>query len=82
MNEELLNLDAMRARIDKLGGPFTPVEGMTTREVLAAKSYLVGEILGLFEPEELPVALPLFNQMAGFEVTLRQEGQEGDLLRY
>jgi len=79
---QLLNPDALRERINKLGGPFTPVEGMMTQDVLAVKSYLVGEILGLFELEDLPVAIPLFNEMAGFEVTLRLEGEKGPLLRY
>ncbi|MFZ2199934.1 MAG: hypothetical protein WAV40_04050 [Microgenomates group bacterium] len=79
---KLLNPDTLRERINKLGGPFIPVEGMTSQDVLATKSYLAGEILGLFNLEDLPVAIPLFNQMAGFQVTLRPEGEKGPLLRF
>ncbi len=79
---KLLNREQMEARINKLGGALKKVDGMLPEDEKMAKGYLVGEILGLFERSDLPLAITLFNEVAGFEVTLRKDGQEGDLLLF
>lgn len=75
----------MHDKIVELGGPFTPRRGESADSVLRRKAYFVGEILGLFavaDIDNLPSAVAIFNQVAGFAVSLRPEGEEGPFFRY